>query len=149
MTVKSGRVNRIVVGDDVVVKHQIMQPVAYNAGVSLTPLLVTSADRVNFFYQLADSTIDLIGYVGVPDGSYPASTFEVTIAGDIPASGTTPARGTQTFLTGEAQTVRVEVLKNYGLTNQTRETYYLYDEVDVLERGFPTLPISTCENVLP
>jgi len=139
MTVQSARVQSIIKGDDVVLKHQIMKDVAYDAELSRAPVLVTSVDTVKFFYPLQDGSIDLIGYAGVVIGSYPASEFNVNIAGDIPAvPNTSPEMGTKTFLSGQALTVRAEITRQSG----KKESYYLYEEIDIMERDFPSKPIS-------
>lgn len=110
--VQSARVQEIVKGDDVVMTHQIMKSVAYNAELSRAPDPLQEGDTVNFFYPLEDTTMtDLIGYPGVPVGSYPADTFTVPIQGNIPAVGTTPARGTSTFQSGLGRTVRAEITR--------------------------------------
>ena len=142
MTVSSARVQQLVVGDDVTLTHQIMAPKAYNAEIGLTPVLLNTGDTVNFFYPLANGT-DLIGYPGIPVGSYPTSTFTVAIPGIIPAVGPTPERGTTTFLIGQGETVRAEITR----VGPLKETHYLYSEVDILERGFPINPCSEILNL--
>jgi hypothetical protein len=146
MTVQSARVNELVVGDDVVLTHQIMGDVAYNAELTRAPITLNSPDVVFFFYALA-SGVDLIGYQGSPVGSLPSSICTVSIPGTIAPSGDIPARGSSTFLPGPGPTVRAEIYRNYGLSNQARETYYLYDEVDVYPRGFPLSPLTTQLNL--
>ena len=111
--VQSARVQQIVKGDSTVQTHQIMQDIAYNAELSRAPVLVNSGDVVNFFYPLEDPTqTDLIGYQGVPVGTYPTSTFTVATPGVIiDPTGATPNRGTSTFQSGLARTVRAEITR--------------------------------------
>ena len=137
MSVQSARVQGIVKADDVVLTHQIMHDVAYNAEQSRAPLMLNAADEVNFFYPSQDPTVtDLIGYPGVAVGGYPTSTFTVTIPGVIAPVGLTPARGTQTFQSGLGRTVRAEVIRTFA-TTPLKTTEYLIDEVDIFERGYP------------
>lgn len=131
MTVQSARVQQVVKGDDVILTHQIMEDVAFNAELSRAPVTLDEGDTVSFFYPLQDEFHrDLIGYPGAPVGEYPASIFTVPIPGNIPlVPGTpgpppfyrptpplSPARGTKTFQEGGGQTVRAEITR-------LRETY--------------------------
>lgn len=136
MTVKSARVQEIIKGDDVTLKHQVMKNVAYNAEMSREPVLVEADDIIKFFYALQDKTIDEIGFTGVAIGSYPTSEFNVIIPGLIPAAELVPDRGTSQFLSGEGLTVRAEITRDGGV----KETHYLLAEVDIYERGFPIAP---------
>jgi len=137
MAVKSARTQLIIRGDDVTLKHQIMGDIAYDAELSRAPITLLTGDTVNFFYPLQDGTIDLIGYPGVALTVLPCSEFSVDIAGDIPAVPTvSPERGTKTFQSGLGLTVRAEITR----ADLTKESYYLYQELDCLERGFPIEP---------
>lgn len=112
MSVQSARVQQIVKGDDVVLRHQIMESVAYSAEIGRQPVDLISGDIVNFFYPLADlSMIDQVGYLGVPVGAYPESNFDVSIPGDIPEVDPVPERGTKVMQSGPGRTVRAEVDK--------------------------------------
>jgi hypothetical protein len=138
MTVSSGRVQEFIQGDDVTLLHQVMQDVAYNSEVAQAPVLVNSSQTVKFFYPMQSQFgIDLIGYTGVAVEAYPTSLFTVTIPGYIAPNSPTPQRGTSTFLVGMGQTVRAEVTSLGPL----KESYYLYQEVDILVRGFPLPPV--------
>lgn len=145
--VQSARVQEIVKGDDVILTHQIMKDIAYNAELSRAPVTVDSGDVVTCFYPLEDPTqTDLIGYPGSPVGSLPSSIVNVTIPGVISATDTVPARGTQTFQSGLGRTVRIEIIRY--ITNY-RETYYLINEVDIYERGFPSSLTDTSGGINP
>lgn len=112
MSVQSARVQEIIKGDDVILAHQIMQDVAFDAEISRGPVMVNSGDVVKFYYPLQDpSATDLIGYPGTPVGSYPTSKFDVAIPGNIAASGSVPARGSKTFQSGLGRTVRAEITR--------------------------------------
>jgi hypothetical protein len=120
--VQSARTQQIIKGDDTTQTHQIMQDVAYHAELSRTPVLVNTGDIVTFFYPLENpNQIDLIGYQGVPVGSYPTSTFTVATPGVIiDPTGATPNRGTSTFQSGLARTVRAEITRlNTSLTGNS------------------------------
>lgn len=112
-SVLASRTQQIVCGDDTTQTHQIMQDIAYNAELTRAPVLVSSEDIATFFYPLNDPTqTDLIGYEGVPVGSYPTSTFTVFTAGlIIDPTGLNPNRGTSTFQIGLARTVRCEITR--------------------------------------
>jgi hypothetical protein len=139
--VQSARVQKFVVGDDVVLSHQIMEDKAYDAEKARAPVTVNSGDVVTCFYPLADpDAVDLIGYLGSPVGSLPSSEITVAIPGVIPAVPPVPQRGTSTFLVGLGTTVRIEIIR---ISNGAKETHYLYNEVDILERGFPERPMRT------
>lgn len=145
--VQSARVQEIVKGDDVILTHQIMGDIAYNAELSRAPVLINSGDIVNCFYPLEDPTqTDLIGYPGSPIGSLPSSIITVKIPGNIPANNTIPARGTQSFQSGLGRTVRIEIIRY--ITNY-RETHYSINEVDIFERGFPTSLSDTSGGINP
>lgn len=145
--VQSARVQEIVKGDDVILTHQIMQDIAYNAELSRAPVLVNSGDTVTCFYPLEDPTqTDLIGYPGSPIGSLPSSMVTVTIPGLIAATDTVPSRGTQSFQSGLGRTVRIEITRY--ITNY-RETYYSINEVDIFERGFPSSLTDTSGGINP
>jgi hypothetical protein len=131
--VQSARVQQLVIGDDVTLRHQIMDAIAYNAEISRAPVVVNTGDITKCFYPLEDESIDLIGYLATPVGSLPSSLLDVEIAGDIPAADPIPERGSKTFQIGLARTVRIEITR----LNGEKETHYLYKELDVLERGFP------------
>lgn len=136
--VQSARVQKIVVGDDVVLTHQIMEDKAYDAEVARAPVTVDTGDVVRCFYPLSDpSQQDLVGYLASPVGPLPSSEISVSIAGVIPPVDTTPQRGTSTFLVGLGATVRVEITR---ANTNAKETHYIYNEVDILERGFPVQP---------
>lgn len=199
MSVQSARVQKVVKGDDVVLRHQIMESVAYNAELSRAPVELATGDLVNFFYPLQDDTLtDLIGYPGVVVTAYPNSLFDVSIPGDVPAATPIPERGTKVMQAGLGRTVRAEVdklkatttgdttlddtsvvnvasvagikpgylVKGAGIPDNTivvfvgvssvelsadasatavgvaltfyqRLSYYLIQEVDIYERGFP------------
>lgn len=136
MTVQSARVQSLVIGDDVTLKHQLVKQIALDASFSIAPVEITNLDKVIFFYELADG-VDLIGYEGVVVGSYPSSKFSVDIAGVIPlVVDVSPVRGSSTFLEGLGQTVRAEIIRDFATTPK-KETIYLLKEVDVIARGFP------------
>lgn len=146
--VQSARIQQIVKGDDVSLKHQIMGDVAYNAEASREPVQVQIGETVKFFYPLADGSVDLIGYSGVVVGSLPGSVFTVAIPGDIPAvvgPSPVPERGTKTWQSGSGRTVRAEITRSGGKI----ETHYLIDEVDIYERGFPSSLDDTSGGTLP
>lgn len=145
--VQSARVQEIVKGDDVTLNHQIMGDIAYNAELSRVPITLNSGDVATCFYPLENPTqTDLIGYEGSPIGSLPSSMISVLIPGVIAATDTVPARGTQSFQSGLGRTVRVEIIR---YTTQYKETYYLIDEVDVFERGFPASLTDTSGGINP
>lgn len=147
MSVQSARVQEIVKGDDVTMSHQIMKDVAFAAEQSRAPVELAAGDVATAFYQLQDPTMnDLIGYPCVPVGSFPTSNVTVDIPGVIAAIGNTPARGSQTFQSGLGKTVRIEIVRD---TTNKKETYYLIDEVDVFERGFPSSLEDTSGGVTP
>src|SRR5580692_11803222 len=108
MSVQSARVQEIVKGDDVILLHQVMQDIAYNAELTRAPVMLNSGDTIAFFYPLEDPTMtDLIGYQGSPVGSFPTSEFNVSIPGTIiDPLALAPNRGTSTFQSGPGQTVR-------------------------------------------
>lgn len=140
MTVQSARVQKIVKGDDVTLKHQVVKDAALDAEFTRAAVtLASSADKVTFFYQLEDGTMDSIGYPGSPAESYPASRFNVPITGVIAEADPVPARGSQVFKSGQGLTVRAEIIRDFATTPK-KETYYLYHEVDVQERGFLDAP---------
>lgn len=146
MSVQSARVQEIVKGDDVVMTHQIMKDVAFNAEASRAPVTLNEGDTVNFFYPLESQCIkDLVGYPGTAVGEFPASIFTVPIAGTIVETPPAPNRGTVQFQSGLGRTVRAEITREAG----TKETYYLIDEVDVFERGFPTSLTDTSGGLNP
>lgn len=121
MSVKSARVQKIIKGDDVILTHQILQDIAYNAEQAKTPVTIEDDDVVKFFYEYQDAdSSDLIGNLGVKQSG---SIFTVEI----------PSSKTLLFKSGEGQTVRAEITKENG----DRHSYYLYQEVDIYERGFP------------
>lgn len=136
MTVQSARVQQLVKGDDVTLRHQLLKRVALDAEIAKVPVLLAVTDKVTFFYQLADGSEDTIGYDGINAESYPTSRFNVAIPGVIAEADPVPARGSQTFQAGEALTVRVEIIRDFATTPK-KETHYLQKEVDVCERGFP------------
>lgn len=145
--VQSARVQQIVKGDDVILTHQIMGAIAYNAELSRAPIMVNSGDSVTCFYPLEDPTqTDLIGYAGSPVGSLSSSIVTVTIPGLIAATDTVPSRGTQSFQSGLGRTVRIEIVRY--ITNH-KETYYLINEVDIFERGFPNSLTDTSGGINP
>lgn len=212
MSVQSARVQQVVKGDDVVLTHQLMKSVAYNAELSRTPDPLSSGDSVRFFYPLQDqSTQDLIGYPGVAVGSLPSSIFTVAIPGIIAPVSPNLQRGTSMFQSGAGQTVRAEIFRQKAtptadLANNSdtllnvsslsnvsigsivsgagiplgayvialpsgssiqlstkvtatatgeslsvgqKETQYMIEEVDVLERGFPSSLSDTSGGVNP
>lgn len=118
--VQSARVQQVVKGDDVVLTHQIMESVAFNAEIGRQPVLVNAGDVATFFYPLEDGSNDLIGYVGQPVGALPASKFTVAIPGDIPAVSPNPERGSKMFASGLGQTVRAEITRK--IANPTGAT---------------------------
>lgn len=204
--VQSARVQKIVVGDDVVLNHQIMDDKAYNAELTRAPVTLGASDLVNCFYPGADATvIDTVGYPATPVGSSPTSTIQVAIPGTIDPipPDTSAPRGSVAFQAGLGQTVRVEILRSVAsltgdlttsqplvanvssftglvigqqvlgagvpknaiiiamdtvaltltlslqatatatgvsLKTYTKESHYLYDEVDILSRDFPVQP---------
>ncbi len=145
--VQSARVQEIVKGDDVTMTHQIMKDVAYNAEQSRAPVMVNSGDVVTCFYPLQDpAQKDLIGYVGEPVGSLPTSIFTVDIPGIIEATDDVPERGTVSFQSGLGRTVRIEITRD---VTDHKETYYLINEVDIFERGFPNSLTDTSGGVNP
>lgn len=112
MTVQSARIQQVVKGDDVVLLHQIMKDIAYNAEASRSPDALNAGDVVDFFYPLQDTTVtDLVGYRGTAVGSYPTSTFNVSVPGVIPAGVNTLQRGTSTWEAGAGRTVRAEIVR--------------------------------------
>jgi len=147
MSVKSARVQKVVKGDTVTLRHQIMEDKAYDAELSRAPVLVDSGDVVKCFYALEDEAAqDLIGFLASPVGSLPSSEIDVLCLGDIPASGNDPERGTNTWKAGLGQTVRVEITRY--LTGYV-ETHYLFQELDVFERGFPASESDTTGGASP
>lgn len=142
--VQSARVQEIVKGDDVVLKHQIMKDVAFNAEQSRAPVPLMDGDSVLFFYPQAVGE-DLVGFAGNPITALPCDTFNVPVAGVIPAVGTTPQRGTSMFQAGLSRTVRALVTRSSG----AKETYFLISEVDIFERGFPNSLTDTSGGVNP
>lgn len=203
--VQSARVQKVLVGDDVLLSHQIMEDIAYNAELSRAPVELATGDLVSFFYPLADATSqDLIGYPGDPAGALPDSEFLVAIPGVVPAVNVGDVvRGTSTFQIGLGRTVRAEISRlkatttgdttvdsaavtgvasvvgiavgmlvvgagipartivtavgttSVGLSQLAtatasaatlkfykKESHYLYDEVDVVDRAFPLPPES-------
>src|ERR1700685_3137334 len=101
--VQSARSQQIVKGDDVILEHQLMGQIAYDAELGRAPINANTGDVVKFFYQLEDPTVtDLVGFVATPVGSYPTSKFTVAVPGNIVGP---PQRGTTTFLSGLGQTV--------------------------------------------
>lgn len=139
MSVKSARVQKVVKGDDVVFRHQIMEDKAYNAEKVRAPVEVLSGDVVKVFYPIADGE-DQIGYLASPVGPLPSSLIDVSIDGVIDPVDDVPQRGTISFQSGEARTVRVEIVRDL---DGKKESHYLYEEVDVLERGFPDEPVDS------
>jgi hypothetical protein len=154
--VQSARVQELTTGDDVVLTHQVMEFIAYNAELSRAPVELNAGDVVRFFYPLApvDETPvqDLLGYVGVPVGSYPTSTFTVPIQGNIAPVPPGLARGTQTFAPGLGQTVRAEVTRLIatvtgncdGVTGIITDVVSIADVVEgmsVVGAGIPPLSI--------
>lgn len=109
--VQSARIQQVVKGDDVILAHQIMTSVAYAAEKSRAPVLVNEGDIANFFYPRQDGTVDLIGYTGLPVGSYPTSQFTVPIPGVITPLTGSIVRGTSQMESGPGETVRAEILR--------------------------------------
>ena len=147
MSVQSARVQEIVKGDDVTMQHQIMKDVAYAAEESRAPVEMQVGDTAKAFYPLQDSTMtDLVGYDCTPVGGLPSSQVTVAIPGVIAAvPNVSPERGTKTFQSGLGRTVRIEITR----ASTKKETYYLIDEVDIFERGFPSSLEDTSGGVNP
>jgi hypothetical protein len=114
---------------------------------SRAPVELNTGDTAIAFYPLQDPTVtDLIGYHCAPVGAYPTSQVTVDIAGVIPAvTGVSPERGTKDLQSGLGRTVRIEITR----VSTKKETYYLIDEVDIFERGFPSSLIDTSGGVNP
>ena len=127
MTVRSARVQEVVRGDDALLEHQVVGDVALDAELTKAPVQINSGDSVSCVYaaqqtdgqpRVADITAPAL-----PLGTVPTSRIQV------------PLTQAQTALLqiGPAQTVRVEVTRATG----QKETHYLFEELDVLDRGFP------------
>ena len=132
MTVKSARVQSIIKGDDVTLKHQLVKKTTLDVEFTNAKVELAVTDKVTFFYELEDG-VDLIGFDGTNAEAYPTSRFNSVIAGEISGD---PVRGSSTFKEGLGLTVRAEVIRDFATTPK-KETYYLMEEVDVIERGFP------------
>lgn len=140
--VQSARVQKVVIGDDVTLSHQIMEDTAFDAEVARSPVLLNTGDTVKCFYPLSsDFGADQIGYDADVVGALPSSKITVDIPGYIApvvSPSPIPQRGTSTFKVQLGSTVRIEITRSGG----AKETHYIYNEVDVVERGFPELPQS-------
>jgi hypothetical protein len=130
MTVQSARVQAIIRGDDALLQHQVIDQVALDAVLTEAPVLINSGDSVICFYaaQQTDGQpqISDVSASAIPLEIVPTSRIEVVL---------TQAQ-TAILQIGSAQTVRVEVTRANGL----KETHYLYEELDVIDRGFPIQP---------
>lgn len=143
MTVQSARVQQLVKGDDVTLKHQLVKDAALDAEFTRSEVKLAETDKVTFFYQLDDGN-DLIGFEGVAAETYPTSRFNVSVPGVIAPTQdpVSPERGSKTFKSGQGLTVRAEIIRDFASEAPKKETLYLYKEVDVQERGFLDLPQS-------
>lgn len=132
MGVKSARVQQGVAGDDVVFTHAIVEPavVGNNEGKAL--VVVAEGFTAVAFYaakQSEDPEAEAVPDVESADvAGNGSSSYDFAIARADSAK----------MLPGRGQTVRIEVTKNDE--SAAKETYYLYDEYDLLERGFPSEP---------
>jgi hypothetical protein len=128
MGVKSARVQQVIQGDDVVLRHAIVGPVAVGNNESVALVSVDVGDVVKAFYESTQPTDESLPAVppvqatGVAVVGSP-STFDFSI----------PSADSEKILAGLSKTVRIEITRLSG----SLETYYLFDEVDVLKRGWP------------
>lgn len=147
MSVQGARVQIVVKGDDVTLRHQIVSKAALLAHEVLAPVTVDTGDITKVFYPYQDGYSDQIGYLAAPVGPLPSSLLDVPVAGSIPAViGVSPERGTKAWLSGPGLTARVEITR---IATGKKETYYLIDELDVFERGFAATQDDTTGGVNP
>lgn len=127
MTVRSARIQQVIVGDDWSLAHQIVKPSALDANATLVPVELQAGDVATAFYsaepiegvEQADVSV-----VATPVGAYPTSRIAVAV---------TPVNSAKVRI-NEAQTVRIEIVRTGTLK---KESYYLFQEIDVYARGFP------------
>lgn len=128
MGVQAARVQQLIQGDDVVLRHTLVTPAAVGNNETLALVTIGMGDVVNAKYQTTQPTdeslpaIPPVSALGVAVSGQP-STFDFTI----------PAVDSAKLLVGKGQTVRIEITRSGG----DLESHYLYDEMDVLARGFP------------
>jgi hypothetical protein len=127
MTVRSARVQQVIVGDEVTLTHQLVKEAALNAEKTIVPVEFTTGDTVTACYKASPDPLtgearNDVRQELTSSGTLPQSIGEFTLA----------AEKTALLLPGLAQTVRIEVL-----TGESLKSYYLYEELDVLARGFP------------
>lgn len=121
--VSSARVQQLVKGDDAVLSHQIVGPATLDAVKTVDSIELDTGDVARAVYEDAAGTTP-ISQVAGPEGDLPTSRISVAL------------NQVQTALlkAGLGLTVRVEITRQNG----KKESYYLFNEVDVLDRAFPT-----------
>jgi len=129
MTVRSARVQEIVRGDDALLEHQVVANVALDAELTKAPVQINSGDSVVCFYAAQQTE----GQPQVPDIVASALPFDTVPTSRIKVTLTQAQ--TALLQIGPAQTVRVQITRSNGL----KETHYLFEEVDVIDRGFPQI----------
>jgi hypothetical protein len=127
MTVQSARVQEVVRGDDALLFHQVISTIALDAMVTDAPVQMNSGDSAVCWYaaQQTDGQplVADVNAPALPNGAVPTSRIQVQLS----------QAQTAVLNIGPAQTVRVEIIRSNGL----KETHYLYQELDVIDRGFP------------
>lgn len=123
MSVKSARLQRVVMGDNAVLRHVLVRPAVVGNNESLELVPVDPADVIRAFYEQAEGST-VFSIVGA---AVSGSTFDFTLS----------QAQTALLIPGLGQTVRIEITRN---ATSAKETYYLYRELDVMARGFPSQP---------
>lgn len=130
MGVKSARVQQGVVGDDIVFQHTIVKPAVTGNTEGVALVVVNEGDTAVGFYASEQN----------PDPSQPSVPDVQSTA--VPGTGASayafpiPKAASVNMLPGLTQTVRIEITR----ADASKETYYLFDEYDLLDRGFPSEP---------
>lgn len=122
--VRSGRVQQFVAGDDAVLLHKVIKAAVVGNEVNKADVVFDGTDlEIKAFYPNVDENAADVGVVATLPAA-PGSEIQVVLTAVI----------SNTIRRGEGLTVRVEVMS----AASKKSTYYLYDEVDVFLRGFPT-----------
>jgi hypothetical protein len=125
--VRSARVQAVVKGDDALLEHQVVGDVALEAEQTKAPVLIDTGDGVICFYESeqveGQPEVAPVNANAIPVGPLPTSRIQVALS----------QAQTALLRSGLSQTVRVELTRASG----KKETHYLFEELDVIERGFP------------
>jgi hypothetical protein len=141
MGVKSARIQQVVAGDDALFQHTIVGAAVKGPNQTVDLVPVNVGDVVTAIYNVIpqpDPNLPPnapISVIGTVVGAYPGSVFT------FPIPKGTAAGQSGLLIPAPGQTVRIEIVRTGTLK---LETYYLYDEYDVIARGFPNAPAGLC-----